>query len=441
MGLTRLDPLKDFVHYRFLGLTGLEVTISVCALLTIIIVFRFFSKTLMGVVRSVSERIARFFPVVAVVACVAMLFLLKGAYEQHYDSQYHQGMFEIVMRWNNFSFDLGADPMMSFGIQPIGNPRLSPTYLLGNLVSGDIRVPTEAAVQCIIMLLILARLAWKSGARFNEAFAIALVAVGYCWIPFLSAEAITLDATLGLLWQESAIAVLLACYFFIKIGLYDRSRNLWPSLGLAVTILWCLVTLPEMIPFFTLTTFSLCMGIIFSVDSKWELLYKIISSAVIVVGLALVGAYSYVKGIFMYTPQMFYKTLYSYDFRSIFFTNTSLLLSADRLGGARLYVFFSLAAIGAVCALRYGNRFARRIVFAAIGLEIMIHVMSALNVAFKFVPLTFTYIEQMGIPVVALLAGAGLWAILKIASFGIAKVVAMPRIGQAAKTTSARSRS
>lgn len=84
---------------------------------------------------------------------------------------------------------------------------------------------------------------------------------------------------------------------------------------------------------------------------------------------------------------------------------------------------------------------ARRIVFAAIDLEVMIHVMSALNVVFKFVPLTFTYIEQMGIPVVALLAGAGLWTILKIASFGVGRVVAMPTIGQAAKTTSARSRS
>ena len=316
----------------------------------------------------------------------------------------------------------------------MGNPRLSLTYLLGDLVSSDIRIPTEAAFQCVIMLLILARLARKGGARLNEAFAIALVAIGYIWIPFLSAEAITLDATLGLLWQESAIAVIFAFYFFIKIGVGDKSSRLWAPFGLAGTILWCFVTLPAMIPFFTLTTLSLCAGAICAAESRAEFLNKAAYSFAIIAGLALLGMYDYVRYIFMYTPQMYYRTLFSQNFKDLFFTNTSLLLAAGHLGGTRLYIFFILAIVGGACALHYGNRLARRIVFAAIGLEVMIHVVSALNVVFKFVPLTFTYIEQMGIPVVALLAGAGLWAILKIAAFGIVKVLAVATTGQAANT-------
>jgi hypothetical protein len=170
MGVIRLDPLEDFVHYRFLGLTGPAAMLSVFALLMIVIILLFFPRVAQSIVRVAIDRIARFFSLFAVVVCIVTLLLLKGAYEQHYDSQYHQGLFEIVMRWNNFSFDLGADPMMSFGIQPIGNPRLSPTYLLGNLVSSDIRVPTETAFQCIIMLLISARQAWKSGAPLRGSF-------------------------------------------------------------------------------------------------------------------------------------------------------------------------------------------------------------------------------------------------------------------------------
>jgi hypothetical protein len=422
MGVVRLDPIRDFIHYRHFGLTGIEWSISLFLLFTVAAIIRFYPKQVVVFLRGICNQSARFFPLFAIAACIVALFLLKGAYEQNYDAQYHQGMFEIVMHWNNFSLDLGGDPMMSFGLQPIGHPRLSPTYLLGNLVTGDIRIPTEAAFQSVVMLLLLARLACRSSARINEAFAIALVGVGYCFVPFLSADAITLDTTLGLLWQESAIAVLIAFSFFVEIGAHPRPLRLWPPLGLGLTILWCFVTLPEMIPFFTVTTLFLCAGAICAVASKRELIEKVAFSAAIVGCLLLLGVYSYVKNIFMYTPQMYYTTLYSQNFKALFFSNTSLLLSADRLGGAPLYVFFSLAAIGAVSALCNGNRTARRVVFASISLEILIHAASALNVLVRFVPLTFTYIEQMGIPIVAALAGVGIWTIAKIAVFGSMKV-------------------
>ena len=369
-----------------------------------------------ALISTIGKSVTRVFPLLAIILCGAMFLFMEGNYEQHYDSQWHQNSIESVMRWNEFSLDLGGNPLHNFGIQHVINPQLSPTFWIGNIVPQDHRIQVQAAFQAIVFFVVFLQICGLSGARLCDASAISLIAVYFFWVPILSAEAITLNATLGLLWQEGAIAALLAFFCFAQIG-FKNSKNkpkAWPVIGLASTILWLYVAYPELSPLFTLATTGLCLGALLGAESKKELRDKCLSSFVIIMALLVIGLPNYVLNLFLYTPQMYYDTLYVRDFEALFFSNTSLLLASDRLGGAKVVGFFVLAAIGAFVALRFGKRFARRVVFAGLALEVTIHLLSTVNLLFELVPMTFTYVEQMGLSVVALLAGAGVWGTLRL---------------------------
>lgn len=366
--------------------------------------------------------LVRWFPVLAAAFCVAMLFLLEGKYEEQYAAQYNQAQAEMAMGWNDVSVDMGGNPLASFGIH-VANSKLWPTFLLGDLVDRDIRIPVEAAIQCVAMLLISAILVRMSGALLSEAFAISVVAQCYCWIPFFSAGAITELAVSGLVAQDGAIAVLFTIFFFLNIGLRDNSKKIWPSLGLALTVVWFFLTLPFSTPIFALAMAFMCIGAICAVECRKEFRTKAVISASIVGVLLLLGFHKYILNILAYTPQTFYRTLEATYFAPLSFRNETLLVAAIYSWNTSVLLFFGLAAVGTMAALQHGNRFARRIVFAGIALEVLTHAFSALNIAFKVVPMTFLYIELMGIPVLAILAGTGAWVIMRAAGAGIEKAL------------------
>ena len=70
-----------------------------------------------------------------------------------------------------------------------------------------------------------------------------------------------------------------------------------------------------------------------------------------------------------------------------------------------------------------GSRFARRLVFGALALEIFIVACGVLNMVARIAPLNLFYAEIMGLTVAALLAGMGVWGLLLSVTKAIAKRV------------------
>jgi hypothetical protein len=71
-----------------------------------------------------------------------------------------------------------------------------------------------------------------------------------------------MDATLGLVWQEGAIATLVAFLCFALIG-YDKPRRVnpvWPAIALTTIVLWFFLAYPELVAFFAIATTGLCAG-------------------------------------------------------------------------------------------------------------------------------------------------------------------------------------
>ena len=396
MTLARFDPLDTFISYASLGIKGYSIAVSAALILLFVFLYsrygsRVFPATA-AVVNSVGKAVVASFPLVALVLCAAMFAFMEGNYEQHYDSQWHQGSIENVMQWNNFSIDLGGNILHNFGIQHVINPQLSPTFWIGSIVPQDHRIQVQAAFQAVVLFLLFVQIGRLAGARLTDASAIGLIAVYYYWVPILSDEYISLNATLGLLWQEGAIATLLAFFCFAQIGYRtDRgSTRIWPIAGLAATILWLYLAYPEIVAFFTVATMALCAGAVLAVESRREFLYKAAASVGIVACLLLIGLHNYVLNLFSYTPQMYYDALHYPFSKSLFFSNTSLLLLLYMwfgIGSLKIVVFFGLAAIGCIFALCYGNSFARRVVFAGLALELGIHLASAVNIALQLAPL------------------------------------------------------
>ena len=420
MALSHLSPFDDFMTYRFLGIKGQNVLVWSAVLFLLIVFYYFYRRQLVGIgallISGIGNPVIRHFPLLAMILCGGVFIFLEGDYEQHYDSHWHQALAESLMQWKSVSLDLGGSLMHNFGIQHPMNPQLSPTFWIGSIVSPDYRVQAQAAFQAMVLFAILVKICRAAGAGVRDASAISLIASGYLWVPYLSDHAITLNATLGLLWQEGVLATLLAFFCFARIG-YGDSRittQIWPIIGLALAVLWFFIAYPVMIAFFTLATTGLCAGAIAGVESKKELSFKVTVIVLLIAALLLLGFHNYVLNLFFYTPQLYYETLYNHDFKSLFFKNTSLLLSSSQLGGTKIVVFFILAGIGAFFALRFGNRFARHVVFGGLALEAAIHLFSGTNALLKLVPLTFTYVEKMGMATIALLAATAVWVILRI---------------------------
>jgi hypothetical protein len=370
----------------------------------------------------------RWLVVIAATAfCVAIVWLMEGKYEEQYSSQFNQGLAELTIRWNSFSLDLHANPLTGFGIN-VGNSQLWPAFMIADFFGRDIRIPIEAMIQCLMMLLMSAALIRMSGASLSAAFAIGAIAMAYCWIPFLSGNRMTELAVSGLAIQDGAIAVLFALFFFARIGLQKHSISIWPPLGLATTTAWLLLAIPSLAPIFVLTTAFVCIGVICAVENRKEFLEKAAFSAAIAVVFLLLGARGYVFNIMEYTPQVLYRTVSANYFAPLSFKNETLLAAAIHAGNVKVLIFFGLAAIGAVTALRLGNPFARRVVFAGISLEILTHALSALNIAFQILPMTFLYVELLGLPIVAIIAGTGAWTVLRVACLGIVMALAATRI-------------
>lgn len=408
MKLEQGNPVVGFLAQSVLGLPVFLVVPLI--VLAVVSVAR--PRLIARLTRAATALFLRSLPLLSAVACVAGACFLKKEYEQHYDAQYHQGWIDTLFTWNSPSLDLGGNPMSSFGIQFPSNPWLAPDLLIGHMVPADIRIPTQIAVLALITLFCLASLARASGASRANSHVVALIAAAYCWVPAFSDNAFCLNPTLGTFWQESAVATLLAVVCFTRVGTTDGRLALWPEVGLTLTILWHLLALPYNIPFFILAAAALCVGALLSVESRRELLRKLGASAVIAAGLLAIGVKGYILNLFNYTPQIFFKTLYPSDF-SAFHENTSFLVAARFPDDWRVHVFYALALLGCVVAWRTGTRFARRVVFIGLGFEISLHAASALNRAARVLPLSFTYVEQIGFPIVALLAGVGLWSGLR----------------------------
>ena len=374
--------------------------------------------------RLIGSLLVRVFPLFAIASCVAGLLLMEAEYENNYDARYHQGIVDTAMTWSDFSLSFGANPTSNFGIQQPINAKLSPTFWLGHMVDSDIRIPVQAAFQSVFMLLIFVAICRACGAPLHEAFAIGLIAIGYCWVPLLSNGAIPFNATLGLPWQEGAIATLLAFFFFIRIGVSEQSMTLWPALGMAATIFWFFLFSPYNLPFVVLATAILCIGIMLAIDSKREFLLKSVSSIVIIVALLLFGVADYILNLFLYTSQMYYKIL-NPGFGGLINLNTSMLARALFLEPHRLhyiYVFFIFVAIGGLTGLYYGNRVARRVVYGGACFVPLGHILSAINSSLEVAPMAFLYVEQTGAPVLALLAGTGVWFVLRVTCIVVSKV-------------------
>jgi hypothetical protein len=439
MTLARFDAFDKLMSYSSLGIKDYGIALSTALILLFVLLYSRHGSRVIPASASVINRLGKVvvvsFPLVALILCGAVFVFMEGNYEQHYDSQWHQGSIENVMEWKHFSIDLGGNILHNFGIQHVINPQLSPTFWVGSILPQDHRIQFQAAFQAMVLFLIMLQICRLAGARLTDASAIGFIAAYYCWVPILSDEYISLNATLGLLWQEGAIATLLAFFCFAQIGygVDKASPRAWPIFGLAATILWLYLAYPEIAVFFTMATMGLCAGAVLGVESRRELFYKVVASVGIVAILLMIGIHKYVINLFAYTPQMTYDTLHYPFSQSLFFSNTSLLLlyAWYGIGSLKIIVFYTLAVLGSIFALYYGNSFARRVVLAGLSFELGLHLVSPVNIALELAPLSFTYVEYMGLTVVAMLAGTGVWGLLQIGmrSIGAACLMAKARSG------------
>lgn len=426
MGVTPLDPIADFLSYRFFGVEG-QILAGVGAISVIFAVLYCVFRNRLFAFGALFIRniIVRYFPLFALVTIAGMFVVMEHIYEQNYDAHWTQGSIEAVLRWGRLSLSLGGNPLYNFGIQHVVNPMLSPTFLLGSLVPAEYRIQAEAAFQATIIFVVLVQICRLAGARLLDASAIGLIATLYLWVPLLSDEAITLNASLNLRWQEGMIATLFifVCFSGIGYSKFKRATQALLAVSLAAVIVWFCLAFPEVVPFFTFAAAGLCLGALIGSESKREVLDKILVSVTIIAILFALGLPNYLLNLFLYTPQAFYKTITREGFVD------SLLLSSNIVGGRKVVIFYVLASLGAIFALGFGDKFARRVVLAAGTMELLVYSLCVLNARFNLVPIHPTYIELMGLSIVALLAGAGLWGLLLIISYYIGKTVAFMQRG------------
>jgi hypothetical protein len=422
MTLNGLEPLGDFLAYRFWGIKGSDALLSAAmVLLGTFLIARF--KTQIGRCwPSLFELVAaggpRAFSLLCLTACGAAFWALETAYELHIDAHWHQAQVEAMMRWNDFSLDLVAAPLYNFGIQLPINPKLSPAFWAGTLVSANHRIQIEGAVQAIFIFLILLQICRSAGAGVFDASAVAMISTYFLCVPYLTSGAIPSNAVLGLLWQEGTIATLATFGVFVRIGDRERSRTkqlFLLSLLIAMS-LWLFLAYLELVVFFAISAAGLCAGAMVGVGRK-ELVQKLSAVTLLLIVLLALGMHRFAVDLFQYTPQMYFATLMSDASYSSYFVQTSLFTRHLDDGWHRIQLFYGLSILGGVLTLKFfPTSVARKVVFGALGLEVSLLALSCANWTFQVVPLNFYYAELMGIGVVALLASTAIWCAARAVS-------------------------
>lgn len=421
MAVFRLDPLKDFFSYTYHGVSAPVWSIAALATVLCLTVLRSRLRRLFlsgfGMRDTADAPRARWmgwvFPLIALLLSGLPFLFLEWFYEINDDAHWHQGAIENVMRWKTLSLDLGGDVLHNFGIQHAINPQLSPTFWIGQLAGIDHRIQVQGAAQAILFFLLLAiNVRSVRGVTRNAASAIALIGTYFLTIPDLTDGVLTFNAGLGLIWQDTALGVLCALSCFSRIGRGKRivRTSVSAALGLFASILWIVLAFPEMAAFFAIATAITCCGGLVASASRREFLYKCSASGVIAALLGIVGLHDYLINLYSYTPQMIFKVI-SAPYYSFQISQCNLLLYMPKYYLPLLIVYYIFSLIGCFVLIRRKCEFSRSIAFSAIGLEVGILILSGLNTIHTFLPLSFIYVELTGMPVVALLAGVGVWTV------------------------------
>lgn len=423
MRLVHLSPVNDFFSYEYWGATGTEIlaslTIFVAAAVLIGLFARKISQWMTPKTSLATGLFRKVFPILCSLLVVATILKMEPFYEQHYDMQLHQGLSEILLTWSSPGLDLGGQPMTSFGIQTPVNPYASLVALFGSMMPAEHRITSQVAFLSILVLAFVTIAMRITGRSLIASSAIGLITVGYLTVPLLSNFALTINNTLGIYWFEVTVTVFAATLCFIRLGTEANWQGefFW-AFALFGIVLWVFLALPYDCVFFAFALIGLCLGTLIAATSRRELQVKLGVSAVIVCLLTLLRIPWFIFYLFSYTPQMFFSTLDT-AYVSVFWGETSRLLSAHLTGGLLVYLFYCFVILGMGASLRSKNPYARRMVLAAVGLEVWIHATSYLNSIFKFVPMNFIYAELTGMVMVATFAGVGIWTAILATSYSI----------------------
>ena len=414
MRLDRLDIKSDYAYLRILGL---EIRVWALLLAAAICLFaaRYVAVNLSGIYAAYAARTGQAVFFVLAISISALSFLaLEIPYESQVDSRWHQAQVDAAMRWNSFSFDLGSNPLYNFGVQWPVNPLLSPTYWLGTLASVDHRIQVQGGFQSAMFFLLFVWASRMAGSKQNDASAIGLIAALLMCYPNLSDGAITLNAVLGLLWQDAAVATFFGAICFTLIGdqrLSARLRHA-PAIGLFLSVIWLWLAYPELVPFYVFALAGLCIGAVLASEGRFELLQKAAVSLAIVVCVLGIGFHKYILALFNYTPQMYFGALINESLWFWLFANNTSILTHFGLTGWKLTGIFLFAILGAVIAIRKGNPIARKFAVIALTFEATLYAFSGANAYFHGFVISFFYVELMGIAIIVLLAATAFWGIL-----------------------------
>lgn len=354
-------------------------------------------------------------PYISILFCALMPFLLQDKYEEQYASQWHQSLNEIAVVWEDFNLDLLGSPLASFGFNP-NHSNLWPTFLFSRFFDPDIRIPAQAAFQCVIMLLLSSSILRLTGYDKPEAYVIGVISMGYCWNPYFSSGAITELAVSGLLVQDVLIVVLASVYLYFKIGRGIYS-SIFSSSVILFLIVWLLLAMPGPFPVFAIAISFLWFGSLLAVESKREFLWKLLVPLFLLGILLFSGFDDYITNIHRYTVQMFYRTLDADYFAPLAYKNETLLMAAYSSKNIYVLLFFGLAISGVVASFCNNNSYARYLAISGLAFEVLVHAAAGINIHFKIVPMTFLYVELIAIPVITLLAGIGIFNIFRMSTF------------------------
>jgi hypothetical protein len=180
-------------------------------------------------------------------------------------------------------------------------------------------------------------------------------------------------------------------------------------------VVWAFLAYLELIVFFALACGCLCMGALCASRNAREFHWKLLATLVAFAVIFALGFDRMTLNLFNYTPQAFFANLAPQEMFEYYFRDaTTVLIRHLQLGGRKVFAFYGLAIIGGFLFLRqYRNSYARKVVFAALSLEVGLILFSAMNWALRGIPINFFYAELMGIGVLAVLAATTIWTALR----------------------------
>jgi hypothetical protein len=365
-------------------------------------------------ISSVLKSASKYFAFISCFLLLPLFLITKNTYEAEFDAQWHENWIERLIRWNDISLDLGGSILHNFGIQLPVNPLLSPALMLASYFPQDVRVPVAAFLQAAVMYFICAILG-RAAIPGRGATPVALVATAFCWIPTLSDTILSTGPISGLLWQDSAIATLLAFYFFNGIGRPSTKGRpvILPAAYTLFITFWTIFAYPELLPFIAPAFAFLCAGSLFGSIDRSEVVAKLLVSAITLAGVLVVRLDLFLIYLFAYTPQSYYGTRYTMDY-SFFMGTTSMLLRAFAVGSVSTVLIFGMVVVGGVRLIRQGTDVGRKIVFAVLTLEVAVHTLGVFNLITHKIPLSLFYIEIVAVPVLALVAAEGVVWVMEI---------------------------